>query len=832
MNAPPRLPVLVSTCAALLGLSFQSSTAATSLIRCDLAASDKSTTPSPAPAPIGADHGGLNLDHNAQSAGAYFVSPWGNDDWSGRRPDVAADHDDGPFATIERARDAIRADRAQQPAIKFAAIYLRGGRYELKQPLVLTAQDAGIAISAFHNEQPEISGSRSVQAALDRGSGRFEAVLPADPGRDLFIGGVRQALAFKPSADADGWRPANKQRVTDSLVLQPEDIEAGDVIPGSAIELIDESRSRNRFTQVVSLDTANNLAKVGPGAQEPFSGLSSYRLVGNPRWISSKGQFGWNNAAHLLVLNPTDVAALRDSGLRLPKLQVLIILRGAHDNAITGLRFAETGTASPDVLERAAVMLERTQAIRLSGNEFLNVGQAIRLIGSTQNIIEDNIIRETGAHGIELQDDSNANLISANKLTGIGRLEINAAAIYLHGASSNRIARNIIHDTSRHAIGIDNWDDHTINRANIVEFNQVWQTNQDTDDTGAIEMLGRSRVKTASIIRFNEIGMDGRLPRLSGDRSSKYRAISSIYLDDLTSGVLVCGNRIRGAPLASIHIHGGSEIEVRDNLAIIDQPGANFIFLQGGDPSSGGQRFDFPMNPPVAARGSSGGRLAPSKQPASGVSTRPATHRIEVRFDNDATVGGEDRDLFISKIKIGAQELRPTDPRARYMPDNMPSLPGQVTLPWNGALVWELPDNVFMPSNLPFSVFAWGNPAGGVGAHFVVTIDGARVGDGVAVPPADEMRDNRITHNIVYITGDGGEYFKSLRGGAPLVSANDYFDTTGKVRPPTSPVRDTAPLTIDPGFIDPAKGDFRLRPSSALRAAGFADLPVLPSNGS
>jgi hypothetical protein len=275
MNAPPRLPVLVSTCAALLGLSFQSSTAATSLIRCDLAASDKSTTPSPAPAPIGADHGGLNLDHNAQSAGAYFVSPWGNDDWSGRRPDVAADHDDGPFATIERARDAIRADRAQQPAIKFAAIYLRGGRYELKQPLVLTAQDAGIAISAFHNEQPEISGSRSVQAALDRGSGRFEAVLPADPGRDLFIGGVRQALAFKPSADADGWRPANKQRVTDSLVLQPEDIEAGDVIPGSAIELIDESRSRNRFTQVVSLDTANNLAKVGPGAQEPFSGLSS-----------------------------------------------------------------------------------------------------------------------------------------------------------------------------------------------------------------------------------------------------------------------------------------------------------------------------------------------------------------------------------------------------------------------------------------------------------------------------------------------------------------------------------------------------------------------------
>ena len=43
------------------------------------------------------------------SAGAdFYVAPDGNDGWSGRSPKANADRTDGPFATLERARDAIR----------------------------------------------------------------------------------------------------------------------------------------------------------------------------------------------------------------------------------------------------------------------------------------------------------------------------------------------------------------------------------------------------------------------------------------------------------------------------------------------------------------------------------------------------------------------------------------------------------------------------------------------------------------------------------------------------------------------------------------------------
>ncbi len=41
----------------------------------------------------------------------FYVSPGGNDAWSGKIADPARNKKDGPFATLERARDAIRALR-------------------------------------------------------------------------------------------------------------------------------------------------------------------------------------------------------------------------------------------------------------------------------------------------------------------------------------------------------------------------------------------------------------------------------------------------------------------------------------------------------------------------------------------------------------------------------------------------------------------------------------------------------------------------------------------------------------------------------------------------
>src|SRR5262249_44471277 len=39
----------------------------------------------------------------------YYVSPQGNDNWSGKLPTPNGAHSDGPFATLARVRNAIRS---------------------------------------------------------------------------------------------------------------------------------------------------------------------------------------------------------------------------------------------------------------------------------------------------------------------------------------------------------------------------------------------------------------------------------------------------------------------------------------------------------------------------------------------------------------------------------------------------------------------------------------------------------------------------------------------------------------------------------------------------
>ena len=73
----------------------------------------------------------------------FYVATTGNDAWSGRHPQPAADATDGPFATLSRAHDAVRElaarmrsrDSAPEGEIR---VEVRGGRYYLPEPLALT----------------------------------------------------------------------------------------------------------------------------------------------------------------------------------------------------------------------------------------------------------------------------------------------------------------------------------------------------------------------------------------------------------------------------------------------------------------------------------------------------------------------------------------------------------------------------------------------------------------------------------------------------------------------------------------------------------------------
>lgn len=73
----------------------------------------------------------------------FYVSPDGNDAWSGKSAVANKDKTDGPFATIGKARDGIRSIKAPGPLTRPVTVYIRGGLYILREPLTFTPEDSG-----------------------------------------------------------------------------------------------------------------------------------------------------------------------------------------------------------------------------------------------------------------------------------------------------------------------------------------------------------------------------------------------------------------------------------------------------------------------------------------------------------------------------------------------------------------------------------------------------------------------------------------------------------------------------------------------------------------
>src|SRR5262249_30996876 len=97
----------------------------------------------------------------------FYVSLDGNDVWSGKLAVANKDKTDGPFATIGKARDGIRSLKAQGPLTRPVTVYIRGGLYVLREPLVFAPEDSGtkefpVTYAAYPGETPVLSGERKL----------------------------------------------------------------------------------------------------------------------------------------------------------------------------------------------------------------------------------------------------------------------------------------------------------------------------------------------------------------------------------------------------------------------------------------------------------------------------------------------------------------------------------------------------------------------------------------------------------------------------------------------------------------------------------------------
>ncbi len=89
----------------------------------------------------------------------FYVSPQGNDAWSGRLPVPNKNRTDGPFATLARSRNAVRVSFKTEP--RDHKVLVRAGTYRLTQTLVFSMEDSAgkytTTYAAFPGEKPVLS---------------------------------------------------------------------------------------------------------------------------------------------------------------------------------------------------------------------------------------------------------------------------------------------------------------------------------------------------------------------------------------------------------------------------------------------------------------------------------------------------------------------------------------------------------------------------------------------------------------------------------------------------------------------------------------------------
>jgi hypothetical protein len=137
-----------------------------------------------------------------------YVSPSGNDNWSGALAEPSADGNDGPLATLKGARDRLRVLRAGNRPAPYNAL-VRGGTYYESSTLVLEPVDSGtsanpVVYEAYPGETPIFSGGRPLPQLVAGPNGSYSTTAPGAANRQwifrqLFIDDVRYTLARSPN---------------------------------------------------------------------------------------------------------------------------------------------------------------------------------------------------------------------------------------------------------------------------------------------------------------------------------------------------------------------------------------------------------------------------------------------------------------------------------------------------------------------------------------------------------------------------------------------------------------------------------------------------------
>ncbi|QDT08270.1 right-handed parallel beta-helix repeat-containing protein [Planctomycetes bacterium K23_9] len=415
----------------------------------------------------------------------FYVSPKGSDEWSGTVAEPDDRRADGPFASLSRARDAVRELKKQKTTD--IVVLVRAGTYQLSNTVVFGLGDSGVGEStityaAYPGETPVFSSGREIQG--------WEKVTSELPGLPESAKGkllvAKTADRFLTLYDNDGMLPrARSERF---------------VPKGSATELrFPEGRLKNwpnvkdveilvrptrlwtmNVLPLASVDEDTGIARTAIPATYGMNKIGCW-VENVLEELDEPGEWALNTREGKIYLWPRNTDREGDSPVMAPQLIEFIRIEGTIDKkgpkdipvrnlCFRGLTFQHgdryTLTSDDAGLQHDWDMFDKDNAlVRLRGAEncaieqchFLHSGSgAIRVdLHGQHNRITGNHIHHMGGGGVLLcgygpgtKDVNKNNLVYNNDIHHVGEIYWQSPGIFLSQSGENRIANNLIHHTN------------------------------------------------------------------------------------------------------------------------------------------------------------------------------------------------------------------------------------------------------------------------------------------------------------------------------------------------------------------------------------------------
>ncbi len=509
-----------------------------------------------------------------------------------------------PFATLEKARDTVRAYKiAHGLPPGGITVWLRGGKYYRSMTFALAAADSGAAGSpviyrSYPGETAVITGGKSVTAWSPAVNSPLAAYLNPAVISKIYVADLKaQGIPYVATMDGDGSKygmqfisngqPMTLARYPNAGYVNIGNVaNAGNVTGTSGVFNYTDNEPNTwhdtsrlwlngyfyygwyqRHSNVSSLDAAQKLITMAqPSPPYGFRTGQWYQYENIIEELDAPGEWYLEPVSGLLYFYP-----LTDMGSGDATLSTV-------DTLIAG------GTNISYVIFRDLIMENaRLYAVNISGGgtDVAVINSVIRNTGSngfntatnTHNtILFQNMIYNTGAAGASIYSGTAADggtlvptysEIIGNKIYNTGLWSKTSVSLNIAGIEAH-IAHNEVSEAPYVGIELISWYN---NNNNIVEYNHIKDVMKLSQDGGAI-YEGRQWTRRGNIIRYNYIHDIYGKDNLGAE---------SIYLDDTQAGETLWGNIMSNAAVTAqsqdnsgsgINFGGGRDNIIENNIVV------------------------------------------------------------------------------------------------------------------------------------------------------------------------------------------------------------------------------------------------------------------------